>query len=261
MRAALLALGALALAAALGWWALIWWQRAMMYPRPAPPPDGAKAPGVEVLGLGPGGDVEAWLLAAEGVSSPAPAMLFFHGNGELVDFWREDFRAVQSWGVSVLLVEYPGYGRSGGRPSQRSIERVAVAAWDALAARPEVDAGRIVAYGRSLGGTVACRLARRRELAALVLESTFLSAPAMARELGFPGWIVVDRFDCEEALPEYEGPTLILHGEHDRIVPPSHARRLATIARRPLLVELPCGHNDCPRPWEEIRGFLATVLG
>jgi len=83
----------------------------------------------------------------------------------------------------------------------------------------------------------------------------------MARELGFPGWIVVDRFDCEEALPEYEGPTLILHGEHDRIVPPSHARRLAAIARHPRLVELPCGHNDCPRPWGEIQGFLETALG
>lgn len=259
MRTALLLLAGLVLALPLGWWALVAWQRAMMYPRPPAPPGGAPG-GVEVLALGPRGRVEAWLLPAAEAAAPAPAMLFFHGNGELVDHWVEDFEAVRRWGLHVLLVEYPGYGRSGGRPGERAIERVAGEAWEALAARPEVDERRIVAYGRSLGGAVACRLAGRRPLAALVLESTFVSVPAMARELGFPGWVPVDRFDCEEALAGFDAPTLVLHGARDRIVPPSHGRRLAALARDARLVELPCGHNDCPRSWEEISAFLAPIL-
>jgi pimeloyl-ACP methyl ester carboxylesterase len=133
---------------------------------------------------------EAWLLPARGRSAgPAPLLIFTHGNGELIDDWAREFDEPRTWGVSVLLVEYPGYGRSGGSPSETSIRNAIVAAYDWASARRDVDPRRIVAYGRSLGAAASCALAREREVAALVLESAFTSVPAMAARLGVPRFL------------------------------------------------------------------------
>jgi len=125
-----------------------------------------------------------------------------------------------------------------------------------VAARPEVDARRIVGYGRSVGGAAIGLLARDRGLAALVLESTFTSAPAMARRLGVPGFLIRDRFDTLAALRGFAGPALVLHGTRDTIVPTEESRALAAANPRAELHLLACGHNDCPRPWFQLQRFL-----
>lgn len=229
-------------------------QRRVLYPSPPASPEPPLPPGVEVVWLGSERDVEAWYLAPHS-PDPAPALIFTHGNGELIDHWVEAFEVPRSWGVAVLLVEYPGYGRSGGRPSEQSITATMLDAYDFLAGRAEVDARRIVAYGRSLGGGAACALASRRPVAALILESTFTSVRTMAASFGIPGPLVLDRYENAEVVLRFEGPILVLHGERDRIIPVSHGRALAEAAGVELVL-LPCGHNDCPRPWTAIRSFL-----
>ena len=57
-------------------------------------------------------------------------------------------------------------------------------------------------------------------------------------------------------MRSFKGPTLVLHGDRDDIVPPHHARALAAAANDATLKFMPCGHNDCPRPWSELRAFL-----
>lgn len=234
-------------------------QRATMFPRhlvaragPPPPADAV------VVSLDTGKEqVEAWLLPAlGGEPGPAPLLVFAHGNAELVDFWPAEFEEPRRWGLAVLLVEYPGYGRSTGRPTERSIARAMAAAHDWGASRPEIDRMRIVGYGRSVGGAAIGLLARDRALAALVLESTFTSAAAMARRIGVPGFLIRDRFDTLATLRGYAGPTLIVHGTRDTIIPPEESRALAAASPRTELHLLACGHNDCPRPWSQVRRFL-----
>ncbi|MBW2390415.1 MAG: prolyl oligopeptidase family serine peptidase [Deltaproteobacteria bacterium] len=231
-------------------------QRRILYPRPPASPTTPTLPkGVSVVWLGPDSDVEAWYLPPPATARPAPAMIFTHGNGELIDHWVDVFSVPQHWGMGILLVEYPGYGRSGGEPSESSIRRVVISGFDHLIARPEIDADRVVAYGRSLGGGAAGWLARERPIAAMILESAFTSVRAIAAGFGIPGPMVLDRFETIEAVSRFERPVLVIHGAHDRIIPAVHARKLAEAAQTEARL-LPCGHNDCPRPWPLIQSFL-----
>jgi len=240
-------------------------QRKLLYPaRRAPDASSLlRAVGGEQVWLERGGvRTEAWFLPASGGASgvtPSPAILFAHGNGELIDDWAREFAEPRSWGAAVLLVEYPGYGRSGGAPSEDSINNATLAAYDWLAARRDIDPRRIVGYGRSLGGGAVCALAAEREVAALVLESTFTSVPALARAVGIPGFLMLDAFDNRARVAGFRRPTLVIHGEQDTIIPVAHARALhAALPQSELLIFGDCGHNDCPRPWPKLREFLAS---
>ncbi len=248
----------LALLLLLAYWALLFSvQRRLLYPRPDPafaPPRPADAQVVH-LEL-PTGRTEAWLLPPRGTPrSSAPVLLFAHGNGELIDHWPAEFDEPRSWGMAVLLVEYPGYGRSAGFPAQPTIAAAMAAAYDWIRTQPSLDANRVIAYGRSLGGGAVCTLLPDRRPAALILESVFTDTRGFARGYGAPGVLVRDPFDNVKVLRKYGGPVLVLHGEGDDIVPVGHGEALAAAAGVALR-RLPCGHNDCPRAWGEIRGFL-----
>ncbi len=235
-------------------------QRSVLFPRP-PRPDHSPAEGrtdVDVAWLGPGRQVEAWYLTPAGAAAerPSPAIVFTHGNGELIDYWLDEFDVLRAAGLGVLLVEYPGYGRSGGSPSEASIARAMADAYDYLVARRDVDPERIIAYGRSVGGGAAGALIRQRAVAALVLESSFTSVRRMARRHGLFGPLVRDPFDTIDAVGDFEGPVLVLHGRDDRLIPAEHGQALAERARDGELVWFDCGHNDCPRPWKEVLSFV-----
>ena len=122
--------------------------------------------------------------------------------------------------------------------------------------QPGIDATRIIPYGRSLGGSAAAILAAERSAPALILESAFTSARAFARQFGAPAFLVRDPLDTLAAVRRFPGPVLVLHGDHDEVVPFDHGRTLAATSPRATFRPLPCGHNDCPRPWAEVRRFL-----
>jgi hypothetical protein len=254
----LVQVGALASAALLAYWAYLFAvQRAVVFPAPrAAEPEPQAMHGIERIWLELGdARSEAWFLPAA-TDAPWPLILYAHGNGELIDQWAREFDPVRAWGVAVLLVEYPGYGRSPGRPSERSITRAFSAAYDWAVRQARVDARRIIGHGRSLGGGAVCALARERRLAALVLESTFTSIHDQARGLGMPRFLVRDPFDNLARVREFRGPVLLLHGERDESIPVAQARELHGAAPASQLHVLPCGHNDCPRPWDLLRRFL-----
>ena len=207
------------------------------------------------------GRAETWFLAGEG-SRPErrPVVLFFHGNGEIIDFLPAQVEGFRRMGMGVLLVEYPGYGRSEGRPSESSIAATAVAAYDAMVRREDVDPARVIAFGRSLGSGPASNLSRQRPLAALIFQSPFTSTLPFARRLLVPGFLVRDKYDNRTALASFPGPVLILHGRFDDVVPFAHGEELARIARNAHFVELACAHNDCPPDWPEFWRILAEFL-
>jgi fermentation-respiration switch protein FrsA (DUF1100 family) len=206
-----------------------------------------------------GGEVDAWFVPPVG-PQPAPAMIFTHGNAELIDHAAPGMAEFAKRGLGVLLVEYPGYGRSSGRPSFATIEAVMLAAYDWLAEQPEVDRERIVAYGRSLGGGPAAALSLERPLAALVFQSAFTSLRPYAARYLAPGFLVRDRFEVLEAVREFSGPVLLTHGRNDVVVPHWHGEALAGGATDATLDSFDCGHNDCPPEWgahvERVVAFL-----
>lgn len=240
-------------------------QRQIMYPgqylnAPADPP--IEAQRLEQMWIAASdARSEVWLRFPESDGKhPAPVVIVAHGNAELIDGLPRQLAPFHRMGIAVALVEYPGYGRSEGNPSQDSIGKVFRKVYDRLAGRPDVDASRIFAYGRSVGGGVVCQLAADRPLAALLLQSTFTRTSSFAHEFFLPGFLVRDQFDNEAVLQDYPHPVLIVHGRRDRQVPFSHAERLAEVAPKARLIEYDCGHNDCPPRWDifwqDVRAFL-----
>lgn len=251
----------LGLAGAVGVALLFRLQQQVVFPAPGPrgPAPDLEARGAERVWLESGGArVEAWFLPARGAAPPSGALIVYaHGNGELIDDWLDDFETPRGWGVSTLLVEYPGYGRSSGTPSEASLKAAMTAAFDWGVTRPGVDPARVIGWGRSVGGGAVCALARERALAALVLESTFTSVRSLAQRLGLPGFLVRDPFDSLAVIATFPRPVLIVHGEVDDMIPVAHAHALrGEAADARLVIEPGCGHNDCPRPWAAVRAFL-----
>lgn len=238
-------------------------QRKMIFPGtdlPAGEPVGLAEAGAEQLWLhNEEGKVEGWYLPGQGVSAdkPGPAVIIAHGNGELIDGWltgtAERYR--QS-GVSVLLPEYRGYGRSEGTPSQEHITRDFVRFYDQLAARPEVDKERIAFHGFSLGGAVLASLARKRRPAGFILQSTFTNIADMAPGLPVPQFMITDPFDTLEVVEALDVPVLVVHGERDEVIPFEHGKRLAKAARNAEFVTHAGGHHlmtDQVAFWRAVR--------
>ena len=241
-------------------------QRQMLFPgQYFPPLEGIvdRYPQLERIRLQTSvGAVEAWFLPPwpEDPAIPYPAVIVAHGNGELIDYLPEQLSRFREWGLGLMLVEYPGYGRSEGFPSQATITETMVAAYDVLIRRNDIDPTRLIAYGRSVGGGAVCALARLRPLAGLILQSTFTSIRVFARGFALPGMLVRDSFDNLNTLAAYRGPVLILHGNRDDLIPYRHGVALAQAAKHSKLVTYDCVHNDCPPDWaifwRDVRSFL-----
>jgi fermentation-respiration switch protein FrsA (DUF1100 family) len=237
-------------------------QRSMIFPRGVIPPfsDPVMPQGIEVLSIHTGEEtVDAWFIPADAAfsSHPCPAVIFAHGNAELINFWPEYLKPLSQVGIHLFLVEYPGYGRSMGKPSEKSISRVFTAAYDQLVARKTVDPGRILLFGRSIGGGAICSLAKARPSAGLILLSTFTSIRSFAPRYGLFPIMIRDPMDNLGVLKDYPGPVLILHGKQDELIPFTHATALASVSRNARLIAYDCGHNDCPPDWN---GFWQDVF-
>jgi len=245
--------------------AVFFLQRSMLFagrrrgPKPAP---GELASGIERVWLPIAeGRVEAYYLRPpEGSALPAPALLFAHGNAELIDDWPDLLEELRTLGLALLLVEYPGYGRSDGEPTERSVRETMEVAFDWLAARAEVDRQRIIGYGRSLGGGAICTLVGRRPLAALVLQSTFTGVRSFAAGMLLPGVLVRDPFDNLAAVARFQGPVLVVHGSRDEVIAYAHGQRLAAAVKRGRLRTYDSMHNDCPPDWDAFRDDLRSFL-
>ncbi len=240
-------------------------QRALLFPRHTVVVDlreAPKGPELERWWLRTEeGKVEAWFLLGHERSptNPGPVVIFAHGNGEAIDYWVDGLEPYRDLGISVLLPEYRGYGRSSGNPSQVAITQDYVAFFDRLLARKEVDPGRILFHGRSLGGGVLGALLAKRAPKAIILQSTFTSVADIARRFFVPRFAVVDPFDTHRVIKNFEGPVLVLHGRRDGVVPYEHGVKLAEAAPNGRLISYDCGHNDPPerrRYWSDIRRFL-----
>jgi len=200
---------------------------------------------------------EVWMETGDGVRihglwwpepQGRPVILFLHGNAQEAYSWslvRQDLARLE---CRMLLIDYHGYGKSGGEPGEAELYADGRAALQWLAGEGASDRD-IVLFGKSLGGAVACEIARGRGLAGLVLESTFTSLASTARYL-FPFAPrynpPADTYNSLSKLPEIRCPVLVVHGDTDALIPVSEGLTLFEAAGEPkelFLVE-GAGHND-----------------
>lgn len=174
-------------------------------------------------------------------------VLYFHGSAGNLSFELPTLQFLHARGFAVMAIDYPGYGQSEGRATERGCLQAAAAA-ARFARRRGYREGETVLYGQSLGCAVAAHLARGIEYRCVVLHSGFRSIPRLAKTR-WPQFLVRlfcwIRLDCEGWLEELASPLLVLHGAGDRIVPISHGRALYQVAETPKrFLELRGGHLD-----------------
>jgi len=198
----------------------------------------------------------------------APIVLFFHGNGGNISHRVQKLRVFRQMGVSVLIFDYRGYGKSKGSPSEKGTYLDGAAAVKLLQDRTGVAPEDLVYYAESLGCGVAVETALRFPPAALILDSGFTSTAAMGREV-FPflpvKWMVRYRYDNLSKMPSLRSPLLVMHSPGDDIVPYSMGKSLFEAAPEPKgFFESQGNHNEGfldTKGWgRSIRDFLDRSL-
>ena len=192
----------------------------------------------------------------------APWILYFHGSSGNVGTpgYNKAWARFRRMGLGVLAVDYRGFGRSAGAPSEAGIYQDAQAAYLYLTHDLAVAPNRIVIYGYSMGSAVAVDLATRVPAAGLIVEGALLSVPTRGAEL-YPflpvRWLARNRFASEEKIARVSMAKLIIHARADEVVPIAHGRRLFELAGAPkTFKEVAGGHTDA---YEVDPEFFATV--
>ena len=197
-----------------------------------------------------GTQIHAWYVPGESRTT----LLWLHGNAGNISH-RVDNIAVLNrlTGLSVLIIDYRGYGLSEGSPSEQGLYSDAEAGFKYLVSEVGLNPVEdIVLFGRSLGVGVAAEMASRHPVRCVIFESGFTSVMGMAKKTR-PDWLaylltpLIDaRYDTLSKLGLIESPLMIVHGEQDDIVPFTMARELYEAAREPKRLHAVRGamHND-----------------
>jgi fermentation-respiration switch protein FrsA (DUF1100 family) len=172
--------------------------------------------------------------------------LFLHGNAGNVTHRALHAREITAAGSSILIIDYRGYGKSNGVPTEAGLYSDAEAAYQYLLSAG-YRSGQIIVHGESLGTAVAVNLASRRPCGALVLEASFTSARDVAGTvLPVLGPLLIRSFDSRRRIGQVSVPILFLHGDRDEIVPMRLGQALFAAAHEPkkFCVVSGAGHND-----------------
>jgi len=183
----------------------------------------------------------------------SPVLLMCHGNGGNLSTRVDKMMLFRKAGASLLAIDYRGYGRSTGSPTEAGTYRDAEAAYLWLTGTKKIPPERIVFYGESLGNGVAIEMARRHKARGLIVDSAFTSTMDMGR-LVFPflpvNLMVKFRYDNLSKLPHVGCPVLVMHSPQDDIIPFAMGQKLFAAASEPkTFFELKGNHNE---------GFMET---
>lgn len=194
-----------------------------------------------------------------------PVILHFHGNAGNISHRLDLIKRLVQKEVQIFIIDYRGFGRSEGRPSERGVYLDGLAAYDYLVQREGIPAEDIVLHGHSLGAAVAVEVALKRAVKSVILESAFTSTRGMAKTLPLFALfapVLPAHYNNLEKLTRLSVPILIVHGDQDETVPFLMGERLFAAASEPKeFLRVPgAGHNDTyvvgGRPYlEAIKGF------
>jgi fermentation-respiration switch protein FrsA (DUF1100 family) len=189
---------------------------------------------------------DVWLTASDGTKLHAwwiPGdqakftFLAFHGNAANIANRAPAYEFLRDLPGNVFALEYRGYGRSDGKPSEVGLYRDSEAAYQYLVNAKRIDPKTIVSFGQSLGSAVAAHLAAQHELGGVVLEAPFPSAARMARRVFWflpgLGLLVHSQFDTQAKLAQINAPVLIVHCKQDPVIPFQFGQEVYSAAHPP----------------------------
>jgi fermentation-respiration switch protein FrsA (DUF1100 family) len=211
--------------------------------------------------------LHGWWIPASGAEFTFVA---FHGNAANIANRAETYEFLHSLPVNVLAVEYRGYGRSEGSPSEEGLYLDALAAHDYLTGQRGILPKQIMVFGQSIGTAPAAHLATQREVGGIILEAPFPSARAVARRVYpfLPGlsWVMASKFETAEELRRVNAPVLVVHCTNDPVIAYVLGEQVFRAAREPkmfLRVEGYCHEEAClvaPAAYRtKLLEFLTTV--
>ncbi len=208
--------------------------------------------------------LHAWWIMREGAEF---TFLVFHGNAANIANRADIYRFLRALPANVLAVEYRGYGRSEGAPSEAGLYRDAEAAYNYLVGERGIAPNRLIAFGASLGTAVAVDLAARHQVGGVVLEAPFSSSKVVARRV-YPflpglGSVVDSKFDTAAKLARIHVPILVIHCARDPVLPFALGQQVYRLAREPkffLRVEGHCHEEASLVAPAEYRAQLVAFL-
>lgn len=189
--------------------------------------------------------LNGWYIPADNAKL---TILFCHGTGGNISGSLYTAKFLKQWGANVFMLDYRGYGRSEGSPSEKGTYCDARAAWDWLVNTKHIRPDTIVIFGRSLGGSIATELATNVQPRGLWIESTFTSCTDVGARKA-PRWII--KIICQYKYPTIENikkvhcPVLVLHSPDDKIISYQFGQELFAAANEPkTFVTISGAHND-----------------
>lgn len=194
--------------------------------------------------------LHGWYIPRQGARK---VVLFFHGNAGNISHRGESVEVFHRLGLNVFIIDYRGYGKSTGKPSEKGMYADARTAWHYLNQERAIDEKDIIVFGRSLGGVIASQLATEVHPGKLIIESAFSSSRDMARAIfPFISNVILMRycFNTAENMKQIQSPVLVAHSPDDDIIPFSHGEKIFQAANDPkTFLKMRGDHNN---------GFLAS---
>lgn len=157
--------------------------------------------------------------ASEGVNT---YIVFFHGNGGTLHNRKKLFQELTQSGEGLVAISYPGYGASGGEPSEITIYDAAQESIEFLK-KNGISVSNMIFYGESLGTAVAAEMATKYTPKVLILQSPFTNMVDAAFHhypyvIGMK-YLVLDHYDTISKVDSINTKTIVIHGRNDRVVP------------------------------------------
>ncbi|MCK5306028.1 MAG: alpha/beta hydrolase [Candidatus Omnitrophica bacterium] len=189
--------------------------------------------------------LNGWYVPAKDAET---TVLYCHGNAGNICHRLHKVKFFNEMGVNFFIFDYRGYGKSSGRPGEKGLYNDAIAAFDYLMSRKDVDKSKIVMYGKSLGGPIAAEVCLRRKVSALILESSFASVVIRAQQI-YPflpmKFLISQKYDALDKIKNIDIPKLIVHGRNDEVIAFNHGQILFDAAGEPKqFLPFEGGHND-----------------
>ena len=224
---------------------------------PKPPVSYEDGPDSLKLKTGKGAEITALYLEAP---DSEHLLIYSHGNGEDIGMIRDFLKNFQAKGISVLVYDYPGYGTSSHKPSEKGVYAAADAVYKYATETLNFVPEQIVLYGYSLGSGPSCWLAERYPVDRMILDGAFTSTFRVVSRIKLLPW---DKFDNFARLPDIKCPILLIHGTDDQVVSFRHAQKNWKALRGEkykLWVE-GAGHTNLPEVagslyWDTVLAFI-----
>ena len=200
--------------------------------------------------------------------NPKGVVFFLHGNRGNLDEWFINTEIYRRYNMDLVMLDYRGFGKSTGQiESEAQLRSDVRAAWDQIA--PHYVGKKRVIYGRSLGSGLAVGLSADLETGKAppdltVLVSPYSSMSSLTAQIYpyVPQVVLRYPLRTDQLLPKIKSPLLLMHGDRDKLIPPSHSQSLKVISpQAQLLIVNGAGHGDIHKFDAYLQGFGGVLAG